>query len=503
MYSEIRQFYSNSNVLITGGTGFLGKVLIQKLVRECEDIGSIYLLIRPKREKTIDERCKAIFDDIIFDEMKRKVPNFLTKIVPIEGDTSQIALGIEKVQRDRIINQVNIVFHSAACMSMDAKLKDAVATNVRGLGYLIDLCQEMINLKAMLFVSTAYSNCTHPVIEERFYEVPIPAETLIKFMEDVNDSTLDAITQGLVGEWPNTYCFTKAIAETLLNKRAKCLPAAVFRPTIVMPVYDEPLPGWTPNVFGPIGAMTATGLGILRVFPCKSNVRCDLVPVDFCINALICSAWDIGRKRSHVANGLELQPAIYNYSKGLEGSMTWGEFIKRGIEHDYPLKNVIWYTMLILISNIYLYNILWFLLHTIPGSLIDLYLYLSGKNPRMRKIYNKASKFCEVLKYFTFNEYKIINRNIANLWNSLNEKDRESFPFDLNQIDYYKAVKDTCLGIKLYVLKEDLNNVENEKRRYKKFFIAHTVVKYLLMITTIVIVYGIVRMFCKFLSVHI
>lgn len=46
---SIPEWFQNRNVLVTGSTGFLGKVFIIKLLQSCPDIGRIYLLIREKR----------------------------------------------------------------------------------------------------------------------------------------------------------------------------------------------------------------------------------------------------------------------------------------------------------------------------------------------------------------------------------------------------------------------------------------------------------------------
>lgn len=59
-YPDIMEFYKDTNILITGGTGFLGKVLIEKLIRSCEGVKSIYLLMRTKRGRNINERLEEL-----------------------------------------------------------------------------------------------------------------------------------------------------------------------------------------------------------------------------------------------------------------------------------------------------------------------------------------------------------------------------------------------------------------------------------------------------------
>ena len=61
----ITKFYENADVFVTGGSGFLGKVLIEKLLRSCPDIGNIYLLLRPKRGQKATDRIAKIVDDIV------------------------------------------------------------------------------------------------------------------------------------------------------------------------------------------------------------------------------------------------------------------------------------------------------------------------------------------------------------------------------------------------------------------------------------------------------
>lgn len=59
--SEIQSFYKGKVVFVTGGTGLMGKVLIEKLLYSCSDLNKIYILIRPKRGRTPEMRVDEMF----------------------------------------------------------------------------------------------------------------------------------------------------------------------------------------------------------------------------------------------------------------------------------------------------------------------------------------------------------------------------------------------------------------------------------------------------------
>lgn len=54
----IREFYKDKVLLITGTTGFLGKVLLEKFFRSAYEFKRIYVLVRPKRGTSIMDRVK-------------------------------------------------------------------------------------------------------------------------------------------------------------------------------------------------------------------------------------------------------------------------------------------------------------------------------------------------------------------------------------------------------------------------------------------------------------
>ena len=61
-YPSIAEFYAGKTVALTGGTGFLGQGIIEKLLYSCPDVKKIVLLIRNKRGVSPEDRLKSLAD---------------------------------------------------------------------------------------------------------------------------------------------------------------------------------------------------------------------------------------------------------------------------------------------------------------------------------------------------------------------------------------------------------------------------------------------------------
>lgn len=59
--TEIQSFYRGSSIFITGASGLMGKVLLEKLLFACSDLKYVYILLRPKRGRTVENRLDDIF----------------------------------------------------------------------------------------------------------------------------------------------------------------------------------------------------------------------------------------------------------------------------------------------------------------------------------------------------------------------------------------------------------------------------------------------------------
>lgn len=71
--SSIKSFYRNACILVTGGTGFVGKVLLEKLLRTCDSLQCIYVLLRSKRGRSSEERYHELIQNPVNEHLEWKI----------------------------------------------------------------------------------------------------------------------------------------------------------------------------------------------------------------------------------------------------------------------------------------------------------------------------------------------------------------------------------------------------------------------------------------------
>lgn len=159
----------------------------------------------------------------------------MDRVQPIEGDLQKLQLGLSAEDRQTIIDNVHIVLHSAADVRFDETLQNLLLINLRGTREVLRLTEQITNLHIYIHISTAYSHCPRPHIEERFYEVPMTPYQMLDLAERLtgrDQAEVEVLTEKLISPWPNTYTYTKALTEELVRGFRTKFPISVVRPSI-------------------------------------------------------------------------------------------------------------------------------------------------------------------------------------------------------------------------------------------------------------------------------
>ncbi|XP_013175716.1 PREDICTED: fatty acyl-CoA reductase 1-like [Papilio xuthus] len=476
--SAIQRFYGGRVIFITGGSGFMGKLLIEKLFRTCE-IKKMYVMVRPKKESMPCQRIVKIFEDPVFDGLKKMQPNFVDKIEAIEGDIAETRLGINDNNWNRLIEEVNVIFHMAAVVRFDAPLKSTVLSNVRGTREAIRLGKCCKLLRSFVYVSTAYSHATRSrigtEISEDFHESPASPDALIQLVETLDEDKLNEATPVLIKDWPNTYSFSKAVAEEMIRITAGDLPICVVKPAIVIPTNREPVPGWidTNCVFGPSGLLIGMGLGLLHVFFADVNIRVNIVPGDIATNAVIATGWQTARR--HAAGDKETK--VYAVSN-VRNPVQWGTIGSyfRGDAKKFMSPLVTYYPWGVETKSKFMFFIYSWLFHFIPAYIIDAICMLIGKPRRFVKLYEKVYKMTKVFSYFNCNEWKFSDDNLRQLYVSMANDDKEIFNIDLTDIDWFDQMNIWIIGLRKYIVKDGLTGTGYALKKYYLLRFIHYII---------------------------
>ncbi|KAL2734727.1 fatty acyl-CoA reductase wat-like isoform X2 [Vespula maculifrons] len=484
--TTVQKFYDGQSIFITGGTGFMGKLLIEKLLRGCPGINRVYVLIRKKKEKNVLQRKEELIDDTLFSVLRKEQPEVQRRIVAIEGDCSLPNLDISIADRATLIGEVSIVFHAAATVRFNEKIKLAGAINVRSLKEMIYFSLKMSKLKSFVYVSTAYANCPHKTIEEKFYDPPMDADKFVDLLDSIDEKLLDDITPQLLEEWPNTYVYTKSIAENIVKKHAGLMPIGIFRPAIVIPTHREPICGWIDNMQGLVGVTAGGAMGLIRANYCDKSVKMSVVPGDLTTNALIVSAWDIANNRR-----FNEEIPIYNYVSK-ENPINIEEITRLSKKYTLllPTNKILWYCSYRNIKYYPIYLLYICFQHLLPALIIDTFAFCIGKQPRLLKLYMKIHSISQIFLYFIKNEWNFTNKRWNALLRKLTAKDRELFFCDMKDLDWDTYYQSYILGIRTYIIKDPIETLPQARLKFRRLYWMHQALKLVIACVLLIITWA-------------
>ena len=329
------------HILLIGVTGFIGKVWLVNTLLDLPDVGCIYLLIRRQKSNPAAKRFQKLLEespvfDRLYERHGKKLVQFLgQRLEVVEGDVCEPGLGLAPGLAESLGAKLDLIVNSSGLTDFNPDLRDALSTNVDAVRNLLEFVRRSDHA-ALLHLSTCYvagardgrvSESVRPDYTpaglegfdaEREWRALHQRVEEIERQADSPEVTEELRCQALAKEhaapnlhgaaldnqirknrlrwlrselteagkrrarelgWPNTYTFSKSLAESLLAKLGADLPIAIVRPAIVESSTAQPFRGWNE------GINTSASLSYLlgtyfRQLPTNERKRLDIVPVD-------------------------------------------------------------------------------------------------------------------------------------------------------------------------------------------------------------------------------
>jgi nucleoside-diphosphate-sugar epimerase len=337
------------SLFITGCSGFLGLGLLYFL-DDMNYKNNIYLLIREKY-KTAKER---------FDDLKQNFPKL--KLFLVEHNI----LELYKLQL-----KVDIVINCVASVKFDLDLKDAVEQNVDTVIHLLKYVKNN-NIQKVIHISTAYVSQPGKFIKEKFVNLKLLGNTQIYKKIKNDEITFEEI---ITKQWfPNTYCFTKCLAEKIIQKEMKHSKAvfSIIRPSIITNAIEKPYLGWFKGYNGGIGVHKLIKSNLLNHLICNENTRVNYVPVDYVCSIVVGSFTNTKNSIKHATSFFDL--------------LTIKEFITLSDENIKCYRHETFYT-----KYLKYYNILFIIISIIYNYLMSFF------RVKYAKIFEKQLKILDIV----------------------------------------------------------------------------------------------------------
>jgi len=451
--------FRGRNILITGVTGFLGKIILEKILRSLPDVGQIYLLIRPKKDTDPLARLQGLVRSRVFNRLRSERPDFeewaLKKLTLLAGDVSRDQLGMSSKDIAMVQENVNIFIHSAATVNFTERLPDAISLNVLGSLRLFEMAQNARRCECFAHISTAYVNCNkRGTIEETLYPLDFDPQSTLRELLAMDPDQMEANEEQLILGYPNTYAFTKALTEHLLVERRGSIPLLLFRPTIIGACYKEPTPGWLDTVSAASALYVTTGMGIMKFMLAHRPTRIgDQVPADIVTNSFLCATADVATENRF---------NVVQVGTSKNKPLTWQKVKKTILPYllRRPPKRTFSKPTFMFITSDNVYNSLYFFQYRVPIAAYSLYARFLGTEKQLKEAQlwgsfeKRVRKMVGNFSYFVNNEWIFDTTHMYEVWDKMTAEEQMEFPFDIEQMDWEEYLLAFCYGMKLNILRE-------------------------------------------------
>ncbi|KAK3227145.1 hypothetical protein Dsin_007007 [Dipteronia sinensis] len=491
----IVNFLRGKSFFITGATGFLSKVLIEKILRTVPDVGKIYLLIRAKNKEAAMERLKTeIINAELFNCLRQTYGKsyqafMLSKLVPVVGNVCESNLGLEGEFADMVVKDVDVIVNSAANTTFDERYDIAIDINTRGPCHLMSFANKCKKLKLFVQVSTAYVNGQR---QGRIWEKPfsmgdtIASENFVSETSSAFIPTLDVekeielalkskqatadsheVTQkqkelGLERAkkygWQDTYVFTKAMGEMVIDSMRGDVPVVIIRPSVIESTCKEPFPGWMEGnrMMDPI--VLYYGKGQLTGFLADPNGILDVVPADMVVNATLAAIARHGMLQKPDINVYHIASSVVNPLIFQDLARLISEHYNSSPYFDSKGRPINVPSMKLFGSMEDFSEQLW--RDAIQRS--GLSPMASNSNGKLsqklevicRKSVEQAKYLAKIYEPYTFYSGRFDNSNTERLMEMMCEEEKMEFGFDVRSIDWKDYITNVHIpGLKRHVMK--------------------------------------------------
>ncbi|AUX47954.1 AMP-dependent synthetase [Sorangium cellulosum] len=172
--------FSGKQLVVVGGTGFLGKVWLAMLLTRFPEIAHIYLLVRAKENQSPEERFwSQIATSPVFDPLREQHPGpafeeyLRQKVTPMNGNVGQPLLGLgDRV--GELTGKIAAVVNVAGVVDFNPPLDEALEVNAFGVSNLVELARTL-GAKVMHTSTCFVAGYRSGLIEENHpAEIPFP-----------------------------------------------------------------------------------------------------------------------------------------------------------------------------------------------------------------------------------------------------------------------------------------------------------------------------------------
>lgn len=280
-----------SKILLTGGTGFIGKRLLPKLALKDE----VFLLVR---KESLAKARKLV--------IQKKLKN--VKILP--GDLEQKNLGFSEKDAAQIFKKVDYVYHLAASYDLSFSRKKIFGINLGGIRNLVSLLENTPNLKAFIYISTAYvageeegTFLEDKFIRPRFFrnayeEAKFESEAFLREMKSLCPWKGGVSFRKETSFLPHS---SPPVEERGILRREINLPVVIIRPSVV--VGDSETGEFEKEVkSGFYQLIRAIDKGLFFFYPGKCDGFISAVPVDWVVKMIFM----LGQKKNTLGKTFHL-----------------------------------------------------------------------------------------------------------------------------------------------------------------------------------------------------